>query len=39
MLISESLSYVVDVMVPIPIHELDIASPTGSNVTLGYSFS
>ena len=36
MLISESLSNVVDILVLISIHELDIASPTGSNVTLDY---
>ena len=37
MLISESLSCV-DVLVLIPIHELDIASPSGSNVALDYLF-
>ena len=36
MLIFESLSYVVDVLFVISIHELDIALPTGSSLTLDF---
>ena len=36
MLISKSISYVEDVLVLIFIYELDIASPTGTNMKLDY---
>ena len=39
MLVAESSWYIVDVLVIISIHELDIASPTGSNVRHDYSYS
>ena len=39
MLISESLSYIVNVLVLISIYELNVASATRLNVTLDYSFS
>ena len=37
MLIYESLSHVEDVLIIISSHELDIASPSGSNMSLDYS--